>query len=155
MNPHDAQASLDGIHRLQDRTRAEYVRHGFARPYLVISALAMFIVLASFDLPSPWNTAAIGLGGGLAVGSLLVQQRRAPVSRRPTGLELLVCAAMSVGLLLLYVAFSIVAAIAHQKLGLPAHHTVAAAAITLTTVAAWGRVSRVFEATLRRESRHG
>jgi hypothetical protein len=61
MTPDDAQTSLDDIRRLQDRTRDEYVRHGFSRPYMLASALALFIAFASFDLPAPHTVAAAAL----------------------------------------------------------------------------------------------
>jgi hypothetical protein len=150
MNPDDAQTSLDDIRRLQDRTRDEYVRHGFSRPYLLASALVLFIAFASFDLPAPWGTTAVTSGVGLALGLLVVHQHRAPVRRRPTGPELLFYAGASAGLIVVYVAFSVATAIADLKFDLPAPHTVAAAALALTTLLCANPARRVFESTVRR-----
>lgn len=149
MTPYDAQASLDSIRRLQDRSIDEYVGQSFARPAVLVSALAVFVVFASFDLPDPWDNVAVALGLGLSLVPPLVQQRRASVHRRPTGLESLFCAVASMGIIVAYVAFQIAAVVATWKLGLPAHHTVAAAATALTIVATAGPARRVFRAVVR------
>jgi hypothetical protein len=150
MTPDDAQTSLDDIHRLQDRTRDEYVRHGFSRPYMLASALVLFIAFASFDLPAPWDTTAAMLGVGLSLGLLVVHQHQAPVRRKPAGPELLFYAGASVCLIVAYVAFSIATAIASLKFDLPAPHTVAAAALALTTLLCANPARRVFESIVRR-----
>lgn len=150
MTPYDAQTSLDDIRRLQDRTRDEYVRHGFSRPYMLASALVLFVAFASFDLPAPWDTRAVTSGVGLSLVLLVVHQQRAPVRRRPTGPELLFYAGMSAALIVAYVAFSIAAAVAALKFGLPASHTVAAAALALTTLASVKPARRVFASIARR-----
>jgi hypothetical protein len=149
MTPHDAQASLDSVRRFRDRTVDEYVRHGFARPYVLSTALTVFIVFASFDLPNPWDAVAKALAVGLSVLQLLVYRRRAAVRMAPTGLELLYCAAMSVGIIVAYVAFQIAAVLAALRLGLPAHHTVAAAATALLIVATAGLARRGYQAAVR------
>ena len=150
MTPYDAQSSLDDIHRLQDRTRDAYVRHGFSRPYALASALVLFIAFASFDLPAPWDTIAATSGVGLSLGLLVVHQHRAPVRRKPTGPELLFCAGVAACLVVAYVAFSIAAVVAHLKFGLPAPHAVAAAALALTTLLCTNPARRVFASIVRR-----
>lgn len=52
MNPQDAQASLDSIRRLQDRTREEIARQVFPLPYVIISSLGIFAGFAAADLPA-------------------------------------------------------------------------------------------------------
>ncbi|GIH14749.1 hypothetical protein [Rugosimonospora africana] len=135
MLPRDAQDSLDTIHRLQDRSIDEYVDHGFARRYVLPSALMVFVAFASFDLPGPWNTFAIALGLGLAAMVCVSWQRQARVHRRPTGLEQLYYLGAGIVFLVACVAFQVAAAVAAVKLGMPAHHTVAAAATALMVVA--------------------
>lgn len=149
MTPDDAHTSLDDIRRLQDRTRDEYVRHGFAYPYLLISALGLFIAFASFDLPVPWSTVVALAGVGVAVGVLPVHQRRASIRRKPTGPELLFHVAGAAGLIAAYVAFSIAAVVAHLRFGMPAPHTVAAAALALTTLACARPARRALQSIIR------
>jgi hypothetical protein len=147
MTPHDPQTSVEEIRRLQDRTRDEYVRHGFSRPYLLVTALAVFIVFASSDLPTPyWNNAAAAFGMALTVGSLLVHQRRASVRRRPTALELLF--SVGAGVVLLLVG-SVCLGVAHT-LDLPAPNTLAAAAIALAVLGGANLTRPVYTAIVRR-----
>ncbi|MFF4424704.1 hypothetical protein ACFY04_28680 [Streptomyces sp. NPDC001549] len=131
MTAYDAQTALDAIHHRQEQTLDEYMRHAHSRRYLIISALGLFAVCSSFDLPSPWNTAAVLAGNGLTLGGLFVYQRRAAVRRKTAGPEMLFYAAMGVLLLVLFWT----AAIAAYFLGLPARHTIAAAVTALTAVA--------------------
>ena len=147
MTPHDPQTSVEEIRRLQDRTRDEYVRHGFSRPYLLVTALAVFIMFASSDLPSPyWDNAVAALGLALTVGGLLVHQRRASVRRRPTALELLFSVGVG-GVLVVVVSVSL--GVAHT-LGLPAPNTFAAAVIALTVLGGANLTRPVYTAIVRR-----
>ena len=147
MTSHDPQTSLEEIHRLQDRTRDEYVRHGFSRPYLLVSALAVFLMFASHDLPNPyWNSAAAALGVALVVGGLVVHQRRAAVRRRPTALELLFSVTLGAVLLLIWAVFLGAA----QTLGLPAPNTIAAAVIALVILGGASLIRPAFTAIVRR-----
>ena len=149
MLPRDAQDSLDTIHRLQDRSIDEYVDHSFARRYVLLSALVVFVAFASFDLPGPWNTFASALGLSLAAMVCYLWQRQARVHRKPTGLEQLYCLVAGIVFLMACVAFQIAAAVATLKFGMPAHHTVAAAAAALTFVATAGPARKAFKAVTR------
>lgn len=149
MNPDQARGSLDDIHRLQDRTRGAYVRHGFARPYILATALGVFIALASIDLPSPWSTVVFLGGEGLLLSVMAVHRRRAPVRRKPTFPEVVFYAVFIALLLALYVAYSIAATLGVLAFGLPMQHTVAAAALALTTLAIAAPARRVLHLVLR------
>lgn len=149
MLPQNARASLDAIHRLQGRSVDESVDHGFARPYVLLSALVVFVMFASSDLPGPWDGFATALGLGLAAMVSVICQRRIRVHRRPTGRERLLYVAAAVVFLVACVAFQIAAAVAAVKLGMPAHHTVAAAATALTVVATAGPARKTFKAVAR------
>ncbi|MDH2425339.1 hypothetical protein [Sphaerisporangium sp. TRM90804] len=151
MTQHDAHASLDDIRRMQNRTREEYSRHGFARPYVLVSAVLLFVMFASADLPRPWNAVVGMVVLVLAVALLVVHQLRAAVRRRPTGLELLFYVGAAAVLLTIFSAFQIGA----FALGLPAPNVIAAAALALTSVAAARPGRRVFEAIMRREGDRG
>ncbi|MFJ8210539.1 hypothetical protein [Streptomyces sp. NPDC096033] len=131
LTPYDAQTALTAIRHRQEQTSDEYVRHARSRPYLVVSALGLFAVCSSFDLPGPWNTAAVLMGNGLTLGGLYVHQRRAAVRRRAAGREVLFYTAVAVLLLV----FFWTAVIAAHFLGLPARHTLAAAVTALAAVA--------------------
>ncbi|MEW9530358.1 hypothetical protein [Microbispora sp. NPDC049125] len=89
MNQHDAQTSLDDIHRFQDRTREQIVRQSFALPRVVVSALGLFIALAAIDLPHSWNLVALALGMALYAGVGIVCEHRAAVRRKATRQEAL------------------------------------------------------------------
>jgi hypothetical protein len=150
MFPPDARASLDAIRRLQGRSIDESVDHGFARPYVLLSALVVFVTFASFDLPRPWSTFAVALGLGSAALGAGVCRRGIRVHRRPTGPERLSHLAAAIVFLVACVAFQTAGAVAAVALGMPAHHTVAAAATALAVVATAGPVRRVFKAVARR-----
>jgi cation transport ATPase len=157
MNPHDAQSSLDAIRQLQDRSREEVVRHSFARPYVLLAALGLFVMLASTDLQRPWSLAAILLGFGLYVGVGLVRERWASVQRKPSGLEVLFYLGLSAGLMLLFGIFRIVA---WALFSVPAHGlwsqgTLAAAAAALMYVAITPLARRGFRVIMRRDSGRG
>ena len=98
----------------------------------------------------PGTPGAVTSGVGLSLVLLVVHQQRAPVRRKPTGPELLFYAGMSAALIVAYVAFSIAAVVAALKFGLPASHTVAAAALALTTLACVKPARRVFASIVRR-----
>ncbi|MFA7763040.1 hypothetical protein ACGFNX_39465 [Streptomyces sp. NPDC048723] len=150
MSPYDAQTALNAIHHRQEQTLDAYMRHSYSRPYLIVSALGLFAVCSSFDLPSPWNTAAVLAGNGLALGGLFVHQRRAPVRRKIAGPEVLFYAGLGVLLLALFWTAVIVA----YFLGLPARHTLAAAVTALVAVVA-GYALRPFVETVTRRNGRG
>lgn len=146
MTAYDAQTALNTIHHHQGQTLDEYMRHAHSRPYLIISALGLFAVCSSFDLPNPWKAAAILAGNALTLGGLLLQQRKAPVRRKIVGSEALFYAAIGVLLLVLFWTVAIGA----YFLGLPARHTLAAAVTALTTVVASYALRPVLWTIIRR-----
>ncbi len=149
MFPSNARTSLDTIRRLEARSVEESVDHAFARPYMLLSALVVFVVFASSDLPGPWDGIVSALGLGLAAVVSFVSRRRVRVHRKLTGLEILYYAAATVVFLVTIVAFQIAAAVAAWKLGMPAQHTVAAAATALTVVATVRPARKIFKAVAR------
>lgn len=153
MNPHDAQSSLDDIRRFRDRTRKEIVRQRFARPYVLLAALGLFVGLASLDLQNPWSTAALLLGFGLYLGVGIVQEHRALVHRKPTGPEWLFWAGLLAGLMLLFGVFRIAAWawFALPAQGLLSQGTLAAAATAATYVAMTPLARRTLQTITRRD----
>ncbi|MGA8113670.1 MAG: hypothetical protein WCA46_08415 [Actinocatenispora sp.] len=149
MHPQDAQKSLDIIRRLQDRSIDEYVDHGFARPYVLTSALAVFIAFSAADLPDPWDGAVSTFAIVLALTVGAVSYRQARVRRRRTALEQLYHAAWVILFLVICVVFQLAAALAAVKLGIPAHHTIGAAATALTLVAIARPCAAVLKALAR------
>ncbi|MGE7386386.1 hypothetical protein ACQKM2_13015 [Streptomyces sp. NPDC004126] len=147
MNPHDAQTALDAIRHRQEQTFDEYLRHAYSRPQLIVSALGLFTVCSSFDVPSPWRTAAVLVGNALVLGGLFVHRRRAPVSRKAVGSDALVYGVAGVLVLVLF--WSV--AIAGYFLGLPARHTIAAAVTALAAVGASYLLRPVVENAIRRK----
>ncbi|MFE3993735.1 hypothetical protein ACFXPW_18930 [Streptomyces goshikiensis] len=145
MNPYDAQTALNAIRHRQEQTFDAYLRHAHSRPYVLIAALGLFLVCASFDLPNPWRPAAVVVANGLTLGGLFVHQRRAPVRRKTAGPEALFYAAMGVALLGLFWAVAIGA----HFLGLPARHTLAAAVTALAAVVASYALRPVVESIVR------
>ncbi|MFE6268516.1 hypothetical protein ACFVQ9_06945 [Streptomyces goshikiensis] len=145
MNPYDAQTALNAIRHRQDQTFDAYLRHAHSRPYVLIAALGLFLVCASFDLPSPWRAAVVVVANGLTLGGLFVHQRRAPVRRKTAGPETLFYAAVGVALLGLFWAVAIGA----HFLGLPARHTLAAAVTALAAVVASYALRPVAESIVR------
>ncbi|MBP2708295.1 hypothetical protein JOL79_31410 [Microbispora sp. RL4-1S] len=137
MNPHDAQSSLAGIRHFEDKTRKEIVRQRFARPYVLLAALGLFVALASLDLRNPWSTAALVLGFGLYAAAGVVQEHRALVHRKPTGPEWLFWAGVLAGLMVLFGVFRIAAWawFAVPARGLLSQGTLAAAATAVAYVA--------------------
>jgi hypothetical protein len=102
MHPQDAQSSLDTIHHLQDRTREEIVRQMFPLPYVLISALGIFIGFAAIDLPGLWSTAGSLLGFGLWVGVGIIYSHWTSVRRRATAQEVGIYAAMMFALAVVF-----------------------------------------------------
>ncbi|ETK32359.1 hypothetical protein [Microbispora sp. ATCC PTA-5024] len=153
MNPQDAQSSLDEIRRLEGRTRQVLVSQRFARPYVLLAALGLFVGLASLDLENPWRSAALLIGFGLFVGVGIVQEHRALVRRKPTGPEWLFWTGLSAGLMLL---FGVLRIAAWAWFGLPAQGllsqgTVAAAATAATYLAVTPLARRTLTTVTRRE----
>jgi hypothetical protein len=151
MTSDDAQAALDDIHRRQSQTRDAYARQGFSRPYVLITALMIFLVCTSFDLPTPWNGAMILPLAALVAWQFVLHRRRSAVRRRPSIVEQLFALAVA-GILV--GAFACLSAAA-EALGTPVPHTLAGAVLALVSLpgAAWTRTA--FEALLRREGRRG
>ncbi|KOU33752.1 hypothetical protein [Streptomyces sp. WM6378] len=150
MTSYDAQTALNAIHHRQEQTRDEYMRHAYSRPYVLISALGLFAVCASFDLPSRWGTAAVLIGNGLTLGGLFVHQRRAPARRKCEGREVLFLAAIgALGVTLFWTV-----AVAAYFLDLPARHTIAAAVSTLACVAGMYALRPAVKGMIRRDG-HG
>ena len=127
---YDPQASLDDIRRMQDRTREEYVRHGFDRPHVLAVAVALFVAIASRDLPNPWDSVVNLLAVGALVAMAIVHARRAAVRRHPGRAELLLSLGAIVALLAALAGFVAAA----RALDLPVPNTFAAAALALTSV---------------------
>ncbi|MFD0970378.1 hypothetical protein [Plantactinospora endophytica] len=154
MNPHDAQLSLDDIHRMQDATREQIVRQSPTRSYVLLAALGLFVGLASVDLQNPWRTATLLLGFGLFLGVGIVHEHRALVQRKPTALEGLFWVGLSAGLMLLFGVFRIAAWawLALPPQGLLSQGTLAAAATAVTYVATAPLSRRVFRAIVLRTS---
>ncbi|UKY54604.1 hypothetical protein [Streptomyces inhibens] len=150
MAAYDAQTALDDIRHRQDQTCDEYIRRVSSRSHSLIAALALFAMLASFDLPRPWNIAAVLLGSGLGTGGLVVQQRRAPVRRKVAGVE----AVFYVWLAAAFVVVFSAVLIAARLLGLPAPSTLAAAVVALTSLVAGNMIRPVVKAIARRDGHH-
>lgn len=151
MNPHDAQASLDDIRRLQDRTHEEIVRRNFALPYVVAGALGLFIGFGGIDLERPWNTVALLLGNGLFVVVGIVLQHRASVQMKLTAPSVVFYAMLAAGLIVLFIIFRITA---WALFDLPAHGLlsqagVAGAAVAVTYVAITPLVRRAYRALVQ------
>ncbi|MFD0899010.1 hypothetical protein [Actinomadura sediminis] len=150
MNTNDAQAALADVQRMQERTRDEYVRHQFARPYMLLTAFGLFVALASSDLPSPWSTVLFLVGEGILIGGATLQRRRSPVKRKanvPEGLYVIGAAA---AVIVAYIAFTIVASLGVLSFGLPAPRVWAAAALALLFLVLAGPSRRIFESVVRR-----
>lgn len=145
MNPDEARSSLDDIRRLQNRTRDEYIRQGTSLPSVLLVSLGLFVVFASFDLPDPWDLVAVLLGDGLILAVVVVGYARARVHRKPAGNEVVFILAMSVYVIMAFVAFLI----AVRLLGLPVPYTIAGAATALGCVASARPVRRVYEKIVR------
>jgi predicted permease len=147
MDSEDARRSLADMRRLQDRTLQEYIRRTFSRPGVLLLALGLFIVCASFDLPGRWDTAAVVLGDALIFAVIVVGYARASVRRKPNGAEVGIVLAVSAVLLTGFVALLI----AGRLLGLPEPYTIAAAVTALAYVLlAFGRPTRrLYESILR------
>jgi len=79
----------------------------------------------------------------------VICHRRTRVHRKPTGLERLSYLAAAVVFLLACVAFHIAPAVAAVKLGMPAQHSVAAAATALMVVAAARPTRKIFRTIAR------
>ncbi|MEV4395569.1 hypothetical protein [Nonomuraea sp. NPDC049607] len=118
MNQHDAQFSLDDIHRLQDRTRKQIVQQSFAPPRVAVSALGLFGTLAAIDLPSPWHFVVAALGMLVYVGVGIVYEHRASVRRKATSMEVLFHGGL---LAYVMVAFTIGRIVAFALFDLPSH----------------------------------
>jgi hypothetical protein len=143
------EASLDDIRRMQDHTRDEYIRQGFARRSVIAVAVALFVVVAARDLPDPWDSGVSFLAAAALVTMAIVNMRRAAVRRHCGRLELLLLLGAAAALL----AALIGAQALTDALDLPAPHTVAGAAIALASVAAAPWMRRAYAAAVRRDDR--
>ncbi|CND45123.1 Uncharacterised protein [Mycobacterium tuberculosis] len=145
MDLDEARRSLDTVRLMQGRTREEYIRQGFARPGVLLIALGLFLVCASFDLPGRWDTVAMLLGDALILGVIAGGCARASVHRRPGGAELVIVLAASACLIAGFVTLQIVA----RLVGLPAPYTIAAAVTALAFVAFMHPMRRVYSKIVR------
>ncbi|MEV5829266.1 hypothetical protein AB0L25_27265 [Spirillospora sp. NPDC052242] len=150
MNTDDARSALADVHRMQERTRDEYVRHQFAWPYTLLTALGIFVALASSDLPSPWSTLVFVVGEAVLIGGAVLQRRRSPVKRKANGPEGLFVFGTAVAVIIAYIAFNIVASLGVLSFGLPAPRTFAAAGVALLVLVLAGPSRRVFQSVVRR-----
>ncbi|WP_327108105.1 hypothetical protein [Nonomuraea glycinis] len=157
MNPQDAQASLDSIRRLQDRTREEIARQVFPLPYVIISSLGIFAGFAAADLPRPWLTVGTLLGWGLYAGIGIGYAHWASVRRKPTGQEAGIYVALTIVLLLVFFvsrigAFALFGVPAY---GFPSQAVVAAAVTAVVYIAIVPLVRRALRAVIQRDGRRG
>lgn len=150
MNSNDAQAALADVQRMQERSRDEYVRHQYAWPYMLLTALGIFVALASSDLPSPWSTVAFLAGEAVLIGAAVLQRRRAPVQRKANAPEGLFVVGTAGAVLVAYIAFNIVASLGVLSFGLPAPRTFAAAGVALLFLVLAGPSRRIFQSVVRR-----
>jgi predicted permease len=144
---YDLQASLDDIRRMQDRTREEYVRHGFARSYVIAVAVGLFVVIASRDLPHWWDSVVSLLGVGALIALAVVNGRRATVRRRAGRSEVVILVVAGVVLLGALAGFL---AAAHG-LDLPAPNTWAGAALALSSIVISEVTGKAYAAAVRRQ----
>jgi 4-amino-4-deoxy-L-arabinose transferase-like glycosyltransferase len=151
MTPNDAQASLEDIHRRQDQTREEYVRHSSSRRHALVLGLALFAVLASADLRSPWSGVAVGLGFGLIAAVAVAQGRKSLVRRRQRGAELMLLVGVVGGLIVAISVFSLITGVLNHAFGLPAPHTIAGAAVALLYIAINELSRPLYRAIVRRD----
>jgi peptidoglycan/LPS O-acetylase OafA/YrhL len=143
------EASLDHIRRMQDRTRDEYVRQGFTRRSVIAVAIALFVAVASRDLPNPWDGVVSLLAAATLVTMAVVNVQRARIRRRAGRLELGVLAGAAAALL----AVLLGAQALTEALDLPAPYTIAGAAVALLSVAAAPGFRRAYAAAIWREDR--
>ncbi|GAA2941617.1 hypothetical protein GCM10020227_05470 [Streptomyces flavovirens] len=139
MTFHEVQDTLDDVRRRSAQARAEHVRHGLSWPYLLAEALLVFTAFASYDLPNPWGGAVLLPSLLLAMGTIAVYLRKAPVRMPLTYKGALLGAAAGLVLVGLFRLLSDVAG----AVGVPAPHVVAAAALCVAGVLAahrWGTV---------------
>ncbi|NUW46215.1 hypothetical protein [Nonomuraea rhodomycinica] len=153
MNPHDAQASLDAVRRLQDRTRDEIVRQSFSPPFVILAALGLFVAFASTDLERPWNFVGGALGAALYGGIGILREHRACTRRKFIPQELL----FHLGLLAFFVVIYSIGRIAAWALlavpaeGLPSQAMVGAALAAVAYVAATPLNRRALKAIVRQD----
>ncbi|MBE2315887.1 hypothetical protein DVA67_007865 [Solirubrobacter sp. CPCC 204708] len=146
---YDPQTSLDDIRRMQARTRAEYVRHGFAWRSVLAAAVGLFVVVAARDLPDPWDT-IVSLGAAVVlVGMAIVHTRGAAVRRRGSAAELALLCGASVALIAAIAGLPALA----EALELPAPNTFAAAAVALLSVGLARLTRSAFASAVRRQDR--
>lgn len=148
MSQYDARRSLDDIRQYGDSAREAYVRHTFATPYAVVSALMLFLIYAAIDLESPWRMILTLTGFALGLGSIAVGHRRAPVRRRPSLAELAFCVAWGIGLIMVYGA----ARIAADLLGLPVPGVIAAGVLAVASIVMMVASRPLYRSLLRREA---
>ncbi|TDC65576.1 hypothetical protein [Streptomyces hainanensis] len=131
MHPDDARHALDDIRHRGDQARAAHLRFGHSRTALLLSALALFLPLASYDLPNPWGGAMLLPVVGLLAAMLVGYLCRSPVRRSLTVREAALGAAAGT---VLVAAFRGLAAAARTS-GVPAPHTAAALVLCVAGVA--------------------
>ncbi|GAA5611637.1 hypothetical protein CP981_16255 [Streptomyces platensis] len=148
MTSHDAQAALDDVRRRRGQSRAEYVRYGLSRPYLLAGAVIVFVAFASFDLPNPWGGAVLFPSLVMLAGTIAVYVRQASVRMPLTGKEAYLAVAVGLALVALFRLLSGVA----DAGGVPAPHAVVAAVLCTVGVLAAGRWRAVVVARAHGES---
>ncbi|RSN56532.1 hypothetical protein [Actinomadura sp. WAC 06369] len=149
MNSNDAQAALADVHRMQERSRDEYVRQQFTWPYLLLTALGVFVALASGDLPAPWGTAAFLAAEAVLIGTAVLQRRRASVRLKAKGPDTLFVLGGAVAVIVAYVAFNVVTSLGVVAFDLPAPRTFAAAGVALLFLLLAGPSRRVYRSLVR------
>ncbi|MBE1532709.1 hypothetical protein [Actinomadura algeriensis] len=149
MNPDDARTALADAHRLQERTRDEYVRQQFTWPYMLATALGIFIAFGSTDLPEPWDTVAFLAGEGIFIGAAVMQRRRAAVRMKANVGDGLFVIIGAFAVLLAYIGFNVVTSLGVLSFDLPAPRLFAAAALALLFLAVAGPARRLYGALLR------
>jgi hypothetical protein len=125
MTFHDARDALDDVRRRREQARAEFVRYGLSRPYLLVKALLVFVAFASFDLPNPWGGAVLLPSLLLAAGTMAVYRAKAPVLMPLTYKDALHGAAVGLALVALFRLLSDLA----DTGGVPAPHMTASAVL--------------------------
>ncbi|WP_214319450.1 hypothetical protein [Nonomuraea sediminis] len=154
MNPQDAQSALDNVRRLEGKTREEMVRKILPLPHVVISALGIFVGLASTDLERPWSTIAFVLGFFMFAGVGMVYAHWTAVHRKPTNQEIGVRVALIVVLYVVFVVARIAAfGLIHAPAsGLLSQGGIAAAVTAVAYLGLTPLIRRIMKTIILREA---
>ncbi|QFG22702.1 hypothetical protein [Actinomadura sp. WMMB 499] len=126
-DPDRAMAALRDVHRLQHRTREEYIRQGYRWPQSVAGIAGLIACFAAFDAPEPWRRFLAPAGCAVILATIFVAQRRAPVRRKPTAGE----TGFTLAVVALWFAAYLPLLIGTKLLELPAPWTIAAIACVI------------------------